>query len=210
MKKRFYTFFDDVGEFITSRAIVIILMVPFMWYRFYEFETLFMKWLPIANPQTRTTAAKLISLVFITVTLLFMVNVKRLFKGVKVVLAATAFTLNLFFWSLAEDVHNWYFIIFISAVIASMDYGQSHLFDSQWRERAAELQTIDFRETLHKLKLDYTKVEDKLTSLRTEASDLKDFIQSHTCPYCGEVKPSIKSIAAHKGVCSHKPQIVQR
>lgn len=60
---QFYRFFDHMAGFITSMAIVILVMIPFMGYRYYEFFTLFDLWLPIADLEDRTWAARLISVV---------------------------------------------------------------------------------------------------------------------------------------------------
>jgi hypothetical protein len=196
MKTTFYKFFDDIGDFITSRAIVIILMVPFMWYRYYEFRTLFNEWLPIKGEDLQT-AASLISLVCITVTLLFMVNVKDLFNGVKLILAFTAFTLNLFFWSLGDNP-NWYFVIFISAMIASMDYGQSHLFDSQQQARKKHLD-------LSSLEISIENEESNLEELKFRISKLEPVHQEYLAVYekcycagCKRAFPSQQAKNAHK------------
>lgn len=200
LKARFYSFFDDIGELITSRAIVIILMAPFMWYRFYEFETLFMKWLPIPDLQSRSIASKLISLVFITITLLFMVNVKRLFKGVKVILALTAFTLNLFFWSLpvAGAVVNWWFIIFISAVISSMDYGQAHLFDAMWKEKQQENDVQDLEDQLQEKRILIAAADQAINNLKPLKAEYEAIRSKCYCDACERMFPSPQARNGHK------------
>ena len=197
MKNRFYQLFDDIGEFITSRAIVIILMVPFMWYRFYEFETLFMKWLPIPDLQSRQLASRLVSLVFITITLLFMVNVKRLFAGIKYILAATAFTLNIFFWAMGDEL-NIYFVIFISAVIASMDYGQAHLFDVMWKERNQEKDLEDLEEELESKRILIDTANRELNRLNPFVAEYNEIKAKCYCDECDRTFPSPQARNGHK------------
>ena len=56
-----YRFFDEIGEFFTSIAIVVLIMIPFMWYRHYELHRIFMEYLPIPNDAERRTAATFLS-----------------------------------------------------------------------------------------------------------------------------------------------------
>lgn len=197
MKARFYAFWDDIGEFITSRAIVMIVMVPFMWYRFFEFETLFIKWLPIPDLPSRQLAARLISLVLITMTLLFMVNVKRLFRGIKYLLAFTAFTLNMFFWSLDDEL-NWWFILFISALIASMDYGQAHLFDVMWREKKGEENLKEFGEQIKDQEQILQAIKYDIDFLEPTHNEFIRIREQCYCEACDRTFPSPQSKNAHK------------
>lgn len=197
MKERFYGFFDDVGEFITSMAIVLILMVPFMGYRFFEFKTLFKIWLPIKDAVSKEIASSLISGVFVTFTLLFMVNVKRLFKGVTVVMALTAFILNIFFWSLIAD-QNWWFILFISAVIASIDYGQAHLFDRMWYERGLKTEVTDLEKKAESAQKTLTETEERLRVLEGSMREYEEILEACTCKQCKRVFSSPQAVNAHK------------
>lgn len=124
-----------------------------------------------------------------------MVNVKRLFSGIKYVLAFTAFTLNLFFWSLAEDL-NIYFLIFISAVIASMDYGQAHLFDVMWKEKHQENDVKDLNEQI--------KVKSERLEFIKEQIDFleptyNEFIKVQEQCFCEECERMFASPQARNG-----------
>jgi len=203
MKAWIYRLFDEVGEFITSMAIVLILFVPFMWYRFFEFNTLFDKWLPIDAEADKAIAAKAISLCLIAVTLVFMVNVRRLFKGSNLILAVIAFVLNLFFWSLKAD-NNIYFVIFISSVIASIDYGLPHLFDSMWREKALVKSSDELGEQVVELQM-------KLVGLEAERLKIEQFIRSYDdirkkchCEACNRTFASPQAKNGHK--CIYQKQ----
>lgn len=192
-----YQQFDKVGEFITSKAIVILLMVPFMWYRFFEFNTLFGKWLPMENESDKASAAVLISLVLIAMTLVFMVNIKRLFPFVNWILAGNAFVLNLFFWSLKPD-SNWWFILFISAVIASMDYGLGHLFDAHQRESVIKKDLSALLKEHEVIKADVLDLKDAQAELEPFISKYKLLKAKCYCSACEKTFGSPQAKNGHK------------
>ncbi len=225
----FYTFFDDSATFITSMAIVILVMVPFMGYRFFEFHTLFNIWLPITDDSTRTIASGLISSVMVVTTLLFMVNSKSLFTGNKLILFVVALTINLFFWNLPgavgfpphegggsasggdggflnnffgiEDFDRLLFSLFISLVIASMDYGFAHLFDRKWKSRNLEHDLSTIEQQVSCAKQELSLMEESFSRTFAKERELQAFIRQHTCPHCREVFPSPRSVNAHKANC---------
>lgn len=68
---RLYHFFDTLAEFFTSLAAVILGMLAFTAYRFFEVYTLFERHLPM-DPDVSLVASKLIALVFIFTMLLIL------------------------------------------------------------------------------------------------------------------------------------------
>lgn len=214
----FYTFFDRLATFITSMAIVILILIPFMGYRFFEFHTLFNLWLPIPDPGTRSIASGLISSVMVVTTLLFMVNSKSLFPGNKLALFIISFVINFFFWTLpgAGDsplLGGWplgrgvLFPSFISLLIASMDYGFAHLFDRKWKSRNIEHDLSTLEQTISNAKQDLSIINQQHTESLAKEKELQAFIRQHTCPKCGEIFPSPRSVNAHKANCKSKHYI---
>ncbi len=195
--KAFYSFFDGVGDFITSRALVIILLVPFMWYRYYEFDTLFVQWLPIEDIDKKATAATLISLVFVSITLIFMVNTKWLFDQVKYVNATIAFILNLFFWSLKPGASVW-FVMFISAVIASMDYGLAYLFDRMWKWFKNQEVVQDLEQQIKIMHARLTQLQSREQGAINQYAEYKRQVELCTCKECKKVFASPQAVNAHK------------
>jgi len=198
-----YKFFDSVAEFLTRLPIVIIILLSFMGYRYYEVDTLFLRWLPIEDSMTKIYASRLISIVFVWSTLIFMVNAFRIGHWVKVVLILISFVINLYFWQVW--IGDWVFKVFISAVNAAFDFGFAYLFhlmrkDSKYLAEISEV----------KAKLDRINSELSAKSKRLElldarhehiASNIKKYeaeLSKVQCQNCGRIFPTPQALNAHK------------
>ncbi len=216
----FYYLFYKASEFITSLALVIIFLIVFMAYRFYEVQTLFLEKLPNnLNGHSRDIAANLFALVLIFTTLLFMVNSSRSLKWGKFILALIALIINVYFWKAMEGKpEDIFFKFFISAVIAGMDYGFAHLFDTMWRERLEMYDKDRLLSTKKDLEIEIKELEGNENVLHENISklleerihleaDLSDRIQKlneSSCPHCGEFFSSPKALNGHLGWCKEK------
>jgi len=216
----FYLLFYKASEFITSLALVLIFLFLFMAYRFYEVQTLFHEKLPVElTGDSRVFASNLIALVFIFTTLLFMVNASRSLKWGKFLLALVAFIINLYFWkAFAGTTEDIIFKLFISAVIASMDFGFAHLFDGMWKERLMSYQRANLEQNKIDLEQEIANLEKNKNTIQQEIADIREKrieteqelnkriakIDDHTCPHCGTYYESIKALNGHLGQCKSR------
>lgn len=217
---RFYHVFYKASEFITSLALVIIFLFLFMAYRFYEVQTLFFEKLPadlVGN--SRLIASNIFALVFIFTTLLFMVNSGRSLKWGKFILALIALVINIYFWKAfsgtSEDI---IFKLFISAVIAGMDYGFAHLFDTMWKERLKSYQIADLQQNQNDIEQTISELEQDEITLKEQIATLEQKLQQAeqdlskriakldelACPHCGKQCDSIKALNGHLGQCKQR------
>ena len=216
----FYQLFYKLSEFITSLAPVLLFLFLFMGYRFYEVQTLFLDKLPSdLGGDGRHFAANMIAVVFIFTTLLFMVNASRSIKWGKYFLAIVAFIINLYFWNAFQgNTEDILFKLFISAVIASMDFGFAHLFDNMWKERLDHVDKEIIGQSKDQLiqqiaELEQTKSleEQKLATIELETEVAQQAlnkriakIDDHSCPHCGSYYESIKALNGHLGQCKER------
>ena len=152
-------------------------------------------------------------------TLLFMVNASRSIKWGKYFLAIVAFIINLYFWNAFQgNIEDIVFKLFISAVIASMDFGFAHLFDNMWKERLDHVDKEIIAQSKEQLiqqiaELEQTKSleEQKLATIELETEVAQQAlnkriakIDDHSCPHCGRYYESIKALNGHLGQCKER------
>ncbi len=200
---------------LTSLGFLIIVLLCFMAYRYFEIYTVFLDLLPIKKVNEQKLAAQLIAAVTVTTTLLFMVHAnylapipigdKKIYWS-KLALVIFALVINyLFFraWDYQtshERTQKWFACI----MIASFDYGFAHLFDVLRRRNWKIKRMEKLEQMLHELEGNHHSLQLRVKRLHEEREGVESFIESHTCPHCKEVFPSRKSMAAHKGICKQK------
>ncbi len=186
MTNRFYSTFDDLGNFFTSLAAVIIAMLVFISYRFFEVFTLFVRHLPMSE-EYMYLASALISVVFILTMLLISVNIDKVRNDLKglgnfVGFSMTLF-INVYFW---EAWHGDYiFKTTISLFTAAIDTWFAHLF-------------VIIREQ----RQDYLKTE--RLRVKTSLSEARRLAQL-TCPYCSRQFENQNGLNSHVGKCPENP-----
>ncbi len=135
----FYKSSYHVAEFFTSLPFIMLVLLMFMGYRFYEVQTLFIDMLQtrIDDPGTRTVASTLIAGVITCFTLAIMVHSEGLMESntwvVRVVLALVGMFINLAFWlpwQSADLFASWG----ISIILSGIDWTLPFLFAIRWAE----------------------------------------------------------------------------
>jgi len=195
-----YTWFDRIAEFFKSLALVIIILITFMGYRYYEVYTLFLRWLPIEDPDNLQIASVLISVVFIFTTLLFLVNAGKLgIQGVKFLLAIVALFINLYFWEVWQGDHI--FKAVISIVLSAMDYGFAILFDVMAKERELGAIASDLKAQVSKVRAELDLHRAEKSELSARIKEYKAILKQVQCPKCKLIFSSTNARNGHQANC---------
>ncbi len=135
---KFYSKVYHVAEFITSLAFILLVLLMFMGYRYYEVETLFYDILGRIDDNTdRRIAARLIAVVVTCFTLAIMVHSEKLWQDhpglIRAALSTVGMFINLAFWqpwSSTDQFSAWG----VSIVLSGIDWVLPYLFEIRWRE----------------------------------------------------------------------------
>ncbi len=182
MTSTFYASFDKLGAFFTSLAAVIIGMLVFIGYRFFEVYTLFERHLPM-DADVVWVAGKLIAFVFVFTMLLIAVNIDKVHPEATVwgTLLGALITLfvNLYFWEVWHG--DMTFKVIVSVITAAFDAWFGHLFVIKLREREAYLWASK------------EKARERVAMMK-----LQDAL---TCKKCGVTFKSQNALNGHSGRC---------
>lgn len=209
----------SVAQGLISLGFLIIVFVAFMCYRYYEVFTVFKEILPIGTSTVdpdRFIAARLIGICIVTATMLFMVHAEkfspiRIPKGdkkdqfrtwywSKLVLFLISFIINALFWQVwtYKDQPELYTKWFMSAMIASMDYGFAHLFDVLRKQRTISEDINKLEERLNKLKEGVKEELTKFKKLQTNQEVIQSEMMKSFCERCQVQYGSIHAKNRHK------------
>ncbi len=209
----FYGYSYRVAEFFTSLAFVMFVLILFMGYRFYEVQTLFNdSLLRIPDTEARFTAATLIALVFIFITLGLMVHSERLMPdhpgSFRLLLALVGLFINLFFWEpWASTGSKAFFGYGISVVQCGIDWTLPYLFEIVWRKILEQTKTRDLLPSLEELKATLEAKRTELKKLDVNLTDRKARLDDLTCPHCKRTFQKQNGLNSHVGKCPENPTL---
>ena len=210
--------FEKIGGFYNSLAAVIIGNLFFIGYRFFEVDTLFSKYLPMAQMHAGSTwiASKLIAVVFIFTMLLIAVNRDRFRHPIAAEYLGFFITLfiNLFFWDVWAWM-DWTHLVFkvgVSVITSAFDVSFAHLFIKKWQEQQArsgaeqsvsELQqsVSDWERKDSEAQAVHERTVAAIKEMEAQQAAMKADIVARTCPKCGTEFSSVNQRNGHMRGC---------
>lgn len=209
---------NKIAQFLTSFNAVVLGLLVFVTYRYFEVQALFYRYLPLQE-DVRFIASILVAFVVVFSLLVFSANIDR-FKltkygdgdWIKRVMFLFTLFINAFFWeawTIGEESSNYGadsglvigFKITITLFMAVFDYAYNHLFISLWfekqeRERAS-LSVVNLLGTESNLKQAISKQQASLKQL-IRKQDPK------VCPRCGNQFENLNQRNGHLRGCKNK------
>jgi len=194
-----------IAEFLTGFDAVILGMIIFVGYRYFEVQSLFYRYLPLADT-TRLIASCLVAIVVVFSLLVFSSHIDR-FKlskqddGAWIKWMMFVFTLfiNGFFWKIWKADSGiisglaWLVICFkiiISVFFALFDYAYNHLFISKWhaseKEKSLSQGLAILQSKINQLKQEESEIQQDISK---SSANLKAIIARQdpkVCPRCGK------------------------
>ncbi|SNT28832.1 hypothetical protein SAMN05421640_3205 [Ekhidna lutea] len=207
-----------ISNYLTSFDAVVMGLLIFLSYRFFEVQSLFERYLPLSDSILQI-ASHLIAFVVVFTLLIFSANLDR-FKvhqhdsgsWIKVALFVFTITVNFFFWRCWEGgVENEpyqlsiFFKITITLFLGIFDYGFNHIFISAWKEKQS-LSKLSF--SLSQLKEKESELQVRVSKLSASVSELIAKHDKKRCPRCHADLPSIHARNAHLRTCHETPKIL--
>lgn len=218
---------NRIASFLTGFDAVVLGLVVFVIYRYFEVQSLFFRYLPLSE-NTRLIASCLVALVVVFSLLVFSSHIGR-FKlsekssgdWIKWIMFIFTLFINAYFWKVwdhdlmnGEIIENSNLVLAFKCVITLFfgvfDYAYNHLFISKWNES----------QELTKTNVTIAKLNQSLSALKQEGSKLKVAISRgqaklsqiiaqqdpKNCPRCGKEFENINQRNGHLRGCKSMPQ----
>lgn len=197
----------QIASFLTGFNAVILGLIIFVSYRYFEVQLLFYRYLPLGE-STRSIASSLVAVVVVFSLLVFSSHIDR-FKlsqndsgnWIKWVMFLFTLFINVFFWEVwnYENTynlglkHSWLVIVFkvvVSIFFAVFDYSFNHLFISNWNDSQivakAEHGIAKLRRKLSQYEQEVSQVQQKVSEGRAKLSKIIAMNDPKVCPRCGQ------------------------
>lgn len=219
-----------VAQFLTGFDSVVLGLIIFVGYRYFEVQFLFYNYLPL-DENVRTLASGLVSVVVVFSLLVFSSHLDR-FKiskddsgeWIKWVMFIFTLFINAYFWEVwnpkiipGKEIRfpflSYAFKATISVFFAIFDFAYNHLFISRWNERA-ELGKVhsnieQLNAQLSEGKQELSQVEQSLSDYVAKLSQLIARDDPKVCPRCGQEFENSNQRNGHLRSCSSSPELIK-
>lgn len=188
----------NIANFITGFNAVVLGLIVFVTYRYFEVQALFFRYLPLQE-NIRFAASILVAFVVVFSLLIFSAHIDR-FKlskygsgeWIKRLMFVFTLFINAFFWQVwitdkdsnSSTADVWLilgFKITITIFFATFDYAFNHLFISLWNEKNTEAK---LNQSLSQLELKASKLELSTSKAQAKLSQLIAADDPKVCPRC--------------------------
>ncbi|MEQ8531658.1 MAG: hypothetical protein RIB86_07385 [Imperialibacter sp.] len=204
---------NKVANFLTSFKAVVVGLLIFVAYRYFEVQSLFYRYLPLPE-SLRLIASILVAFVVIFSLLLFSAHLDR-FKlsksgtgdWIKRILFAFTLFVNFFFWSAWSDdgadtgTQTALVVGFKMTIVlffALFDYAYNHLFISLWNER---FQAANIKQSVAELEATSRQLQQAISEGSARLSEILARDDPKVCPRCGNTFESPNHRNGHLRTC---------
>jgi hypothetical protein len=221
----------SIAKFLTDFKAVVLGLLIFIAYRYFEVQSLFYRYLPLEG-NVKLIASILIAAVIVFALLIFSAHIPQFKLGqydtgnwIKTTLFFFTLFINAFFWQIwivddTFEASSWPglavgFKITITLFIAIFDFAFNHLFVSLWAEKLEEgevKQTIthamriagEKKQIVADLEVEASKMNRAVSEQRAKLSELIARSDPKVCPRCLEEFPTANHRNGHLRGCSVK------
>ncbi len=178
---------EKVANYITSVKAVMVAMFLIIVALVFDSHTLFIRTLPTdMDNWAKQVTSWLMAIGFEFTVLLTTANANYVHKRVNVLLAICTFLMTLFFFDVFTQIELMVIcrIVFVSALVAYINYIYAELFVKKWIEYKQsitklsdiELENIDLKDSVTMLKSILSVEENSVETLSTQITELKNDI----------------------------------
>lgn len=218
-----------VAEFLTGFNAVVLGLIVFVVYRYFEVQSLFYRYLPLEE-NIRFLASCLVSLVVVFSLLVFSSHIDRfkLTQGstgdwVKWMMFLFTLFINAFFWRVwdpnmneTDSIENGNLVLVFKAVttlfFGVFDFAYNHLFISKWYDSQlisnASQTVAKLNQGIAKLKQVSSKLEQSISDREAKLSQVIAKDDPKVCPRCGQTFESFNQRNGHLRGCKIMPQAI--
>ncbi|MDW3209292.1 MAG: hypothetical protein R8N23_05465 [Reichenbachiella sp.] len=196
---------NRLASFLTGFDAVVLGLVVFVIYRYFEVQSLFFRYLPLSE-NTRLIASCLVALVVVFSLLVFSSHIDR-FKlsekssgdWIKWIMFIFTLFINAYFWKVwdhelmnGESIENSKLVLAFKCVITLFfgvfDYAYNHLFISKWNE-SQKLEGIEASlaksiQNLANLKQEGSQLKQAISQEQAKLSEIVAKQDPKVCPRC--------------------------
>lgn len=170
-----------IANFITSVQSVTIAMILIIVAMVFDSQTLFIRALPAdMMPWAKQITSWAMSIGFEVTVLLTTANANHIRKSIKYILALCTFVMTLFFFEAftQTDIVIQFRTVFVSALIAYVNFIYSELFVAKWNQYLAQQDKYQQdEETIRDLEIELNKKNHEIISRKIAYQSLEETMQ---------------------------------